>query len=279
MEKLTFREVRTRCTQDRFFPYEGFHDKLFSRLSIYLVWFFLRLGWSGNAVSVLSGTFAVIGGVLIASSNQHLVIVGSFAYALFYLLDYVDGGVARFNSTSGVGGQYVDLAMHVVSSLGYAAGIFAGAMSVTGNWIIPFGVLTIVAAALNLDRYSLGWFSITMHYQHQLAKERPLELINVTPKKLRLTKLCSFFKLISAVLFHENYAIFVFPLLAIGQFILELPGFDFRVILILFGGVVYFPYVFFDILRLAKNGDIDQAYNKLFIEKKKPELPNDHFFK
>ena len=278
MANVSFKEVRDKCKEGRFFSYEGINDKIYSPVSVFLVWVFVRLGWSGNAVSVLSGIVAMAGAVLMATGNALLVVIGSFGYMLYYLLDYVDGGVARFRGSAGIGGQYVDWAMHVVSAVGFATGILAGAISVTGSWIIPFGVLTVVASALALDRYALGWFAICMHYQQQLVKNKEnlkLEVETILSEPSLLFRIC---RKITALIFHENSAIYLLPVLAIGQFFFPIEGYDFRVILIIAGGVIYFPVVLYDLVRMAKQGYIDKAYNNLFHDKSLPNLPNDHFF-
>ena len=53
--------------------------------------------------------------------------------------------------------------------------------------------------------------------------------------------------------------------------------FDFRVLIIIFGGLVYFPIIINDIFRISDNSRIDKSYNKIFFENKKPNLPKDHF--
>lgn len=278
MANVSFKEVQDKCREGRFFSYEGINDKIYSPVSVFLVWVFIRLGWSGNAVSVLSGIIAMAGATLMATGDALLVVIGSFGYILYYLLDYVDGGVARFRGSAGIGGQYVDWAMHVVSAVGYATGILAGAISVTGSWIIPFGVLTVVASALALDRYALGWFAICMHYQQQLVKNKEnlkLEVETIVTMPSLFFRIC---RKTTSLLFHENNAIYLLPALAIGQFFFPIEGYDFRVILIIAGGLIYFPVVLFDLVRMAKQGYIDNAYNNLFHDKSVPNLPNDHFF-
>jgi hypothetical protein len=276
MAQVSFKEVRNKCIEGRFFAYEGIHDKIFSKISIFLVWFFVRLGWSGNAVSVLSGIIAIAGGTLMASTNTKLVILGSFGYMLFFLLDYVDGGVARFSGQSGIGGQYIDWSMHVVTALGYGAGFLAASVTLVGFWIVPFGVLTIVAMALALDRYALGWFAICMYYQQQKAKgtKGKLPVIVISSKESLFSKLCRNF---TTLLFHENYLIFLFPILSIIQYLNPFSYFDFRVIFLIFGGLIYFPYILYDMLKMANQGKIDNAYNKLFFEEGIPKLPEEHF--
>ena len=121
---VAFKTVKYKCKEGRFFPYNDWRDRFFVPPSIILVWFFINLKISGNMVSYLSGLVAIAGGILIASQDKFLIVLGSFCYMIYYLLDYVDGGVSRFNGTSGIGGQYVDWLMHTVSSLGIFIGLF-----------------------------------------------------------------------------------------------------------------------------------------------------------
>lgn len=278
MQKISLAEVRKRSIEGRFFSYDGWHDRLFSPPSIFLMWFFLRLGWSGNAVSFLSGGIALAGGIAMTSSDPLIVTLGSFGYLLFYLLDYVDGGVSRIRGTSGIGGQYIDWIMHVVSAVSTAGGLFVGALAVGGSWIIPFGVLTIVAAALSFDRYAFAWFAICMHQQQRRAEGNFLRPSKISYQRRAIMPMHKAFKVVVAFIFHENYAIFMLPCLAILQLTISLPTvFDFRVLLIIIGGSIYFPLMIFDIWKMATDGRIDNAYGKLFFGDQAPDLPADHF--
>ena len=92
---------------------------------------------------------------------------------IFYLLDYVDGLVARLNKKSSVGGQYLDLVMHQIVGIAISFGIFVGALKAEGEYIIPFGILSVIASSFFLSRFSIGWFSIIMKYfEHKMDKNR-----------------------------------------------------------------------------------------------------------
>ncbi len=277
MSSVTLEQVRTRCSEGRFYAYGSWRDRLFVPPSILLVWVFVRLGWTGNAVSFLSGAFALLGACLLAFGDPVGMVVGAFGYMVFYLLDYVDGGVARFRGEAGIGGQYVDWVMHAVSSVGIASGLFVGAFAVEGPWVIPFGVLTVVAAALTLDRYSFAWFSICMHYQQRRARGdvKKMPVPDLPPAKRGLFRRAM--NRLSAIAFHEDFAIFTLPLLAGGQYLWPHFPMDFRVLLIVLGGVVYFPAVVVSIWKFAAEGRVDEAYAKLFFGEEPPKLPEDHF--
>ena len=204
---------------------------------------------------------------------------------LFYLLDYADGGVARYRKEAGIYGQYTDWIMHSISAISISTGIFAGAINQTHDiWLIPLGVLFILASSLQLDRYSLGWWSICMQKQYNTSLNKvefeggfSTESAEVDTKGNRFWLGV---KILSNAIFHENYAIFVFPLLALLN--LLFPGSavpDFRVLLVVLGGTVYFSFVVHDILLIGSAKKLDKAYAKLFYSTKRPRLPAEHFFK
>jgi len=276
---ISYKTVKEKCIKGRFFPYDDWRDKIFVPPAIFLTWFFVNIGVSANMVSVISGILAVLGGIMITFENNHAVLIGSFGYMLFYLLDYVDGSVARFNGNIGVGGQYIDWIMHVVSSISIFTGIFVIAYDLEGSWIIPFGILTLVSVSLNLDKYSMAWFSITMYHQQQQHKNYPNKPkpIKINNTEISRGKIINLFRKISTLLFHENYVIFYLPILTLFNLYMPLDFIDFRVVVIVCGGLINFPVVLIDIFRISKSDRIDKSYNKLFFENRKPKLPFDHF--
>lgn len=285
--RITFQEVKQRCAEGRFFRYEGFHDNFFVPPSIWLVWFFVNLGWSGNAVSWLSGLITVAGGCLLASQDKTLILIGSFSYISFYLLDYVDGGVSRLRKSGGISGQYVDWIMHVVSAVSIFSGIALGACQKTGTalWLLPFAVCLILGIVLQLDRHAFGWWTICMHLQqfkttHLFPVPPPARSFQVPcVKKFRR----SFFRISKSAIilfFHENITIFTIPFFAILHFFdFETKFFfpDFRVVLTVLGGT-YFFCISYEIILISKKGLLEKSYEKLFFTSEKPDLPREHFF-
>ena len=115
-----------------------------------------------------------------------------------------------------------------------------------------------------------------MHRQqltYKGAESNPLkEIKNIKKKSLffrRSLKICT-------LIFHENYLIFSLPIVAFLNFYI-FNFLDLRVLFIILGGVVYFPVIIYDIWIMASSGIVDVAYNNLFFNKEKPNLPDDHF--
>jgi len=278
-------DVKHKCMEGRFFPYDDWRDKLFVPPAVFLVWVFVNLGWSGNSVSWLSGIVTILGGMLIATNNKILILFGASSYMFYYLLDYVDGGVARYRKEEGIAGQYIDWIMHSVSAISISTGIFIGVLNNTHTlWIIPFGFLFILSSSLQLDRFSLGWWAICMYRQqnkssNKVKSENCFVLMRDEAKKKSEPFLWRTIKIISTVIFHENYAIFVFPILAILNIFISSVNFpDFRLVLTVLGGTIYFSFVVHEIVSVTNNKKLETAYNKLFYSTKAPDLPAEHFF-
>ena len=280
MNKVTLTEVRNKCGDGRFFPYDSWIDRIFVPPAIILTWIFVRLGVSGNAVSWISGIFVIVGACGLASNNAYIVVAGSFGYMAFYLLDYVDGSVARYNGTAGMSGQYVDWIIHIIASVSTMAGLVAGAFLCTGDWIFPFGILAVVAAALTTGRFSMGWFAVCMELQQRRAKGRDLALAPTFVYSSRPPSRAYWvIRSVTTLLFPENFIIFSLPVFALIQ--LFVPDYfpDFRAALVVLAGTFYFAVMILEIQRIASTSGIEEAYRKLFIDEVKPDLPKDHFFK
>lgn len=279
-----YESVKQMCEDGRYFARNCWQDSMFVTLGFPLVWIFVRLGLSGNQVSWLSGVVAIIGGCLISTKNNTLIPIGAFTYIIYYLLDYVDGGVARCGKEAGISGQYIDLIAHILSAVAIVSGIVIGAINQLGFWMVPFGVLFILAAVLQLDRFSFGWWSLCMQRQQNVCKEQ----LSVVDEQVTVNDSSKFCRLVwkvvsgaSVVLFHETYLIFTLPFVAIMQSVFNpMPGFipDFRVVLTLLGGTVYFTYTVHSIMIFANQKRLEKTYNRMFCSGVKPNLPAEHFF-
>ena len=279
---VTIDEIKKKCSDERYFAYDSLQDRLFVPVALYLVWLFVRIGVSGNAVSWLSALAAVLGAFLLTSSDSLVVLIGSFGYILWCLLDYVDGAVSRFNGKGSVAGQYIDWIMHVIAHIAIIAGIAIGAMNSVGAWIYPFAILGIVAAGLTYAKFSMAWFSICMEQQQRRASSHDVQnraKTEIMPASGRLWLWFDYIRRLTVVIFHENWLIFTLPLLAIAQFFQVFGAIDLRVVFTIMAGSLYFPVQVLEIHRLVITKRIQRGYSELFSPDHIPDLPNDHFFK
>lgn len=78
---------------------------LYRKISLPLTAVALFLGLSANVMTLFSFTFLVISFV---SFCNGLFLVGAFSYFFAYILDFVDGNIARYFSTSNYFGKFID---------------------------------------------------------------------------------------------------------------------------------------------------------------------------
>lgn len=277
---VTIDEIKKKCSDERYFAYDSLQDRLFVPIAMYLVWLFVRIGVSGNAVSWLSALVAVLGAFLLTSSDSLVVLIGSFGYILWCLLDYVDGAVARFNGKGSVAGQYIDWIMHVIAHIAIIAGIAIGAMNSVGAWIYPFAILGIVAAGLTYAKFSMAWYAVCMEQQQRRARGLGVDIeekLEITPDSSWLW--FEYVRRFTVIIFHENFLIFTLPVMAALQLSQVLGFIDLRVVFTVLAGVLYFPVQVLEIHRLVVTKRIQRGYSELFSSDHIPDLPNDHFFK
>ena len=275
--QIGLKEVKARCERDRFFTYSGFHDRLFVPIAVYLAWLSLRLGVSGNQVSWISGFVAVIGGFMLATNDTLLILIGSFGYIIWYLLDYVDGVVARIEGKGGISGQYIDWIMHVIAHTAIVSGICIGAMENTGAWLLPFVIMSIIASVLSFAKISMGWFAICMEQQQLISKNANIAKKDFAMNTLKETYLISFVRKVTVLFFHENYLIFSI-LLQHFYYCGLTYTFDLRIAFTIMAAVWFLPIQIYDIIKISDSGKIEQSYNSIFVLHEKPNLPADHFF-
>jgi len=275
----SIKQVKERCMDGRFLSYTHWIDKIFVPPSIYLVWISVNLKISANTISWISAILAILGAILISSQNTLYIFIGTLFYLLYYLFDYVDGGVARFNQTQGVSGQYMDWIMHVISSTAIMTGLAIGAINASGNWLVPFSILAIIASVLIYARHSMAWFAIIMENQQKRSKGISNNILFKTINKRKDSIVYDFIRKCVCKFYHEETLIFLLPLLSLLNLLLTNIYFDFRVLLIIGAGAFYFPILLIEVHKLGTNNKIPEAYNKLFISSTKPILPDDHFLK
>ena len=110
-------------------------DRLYRLFSIYLSVPLARTGASPNGITLAWILIGLAGVAGVASGVWALAVAGALLLQLSYLLDFVDGEVARLTDRRSVTGGFLDLLGHglLKPSLLLAAG--AAAASATGSWL------------------------------------------------------------------------------------------------------------------------------------------------
>ena len=116
-------ELRRICQADKLQRSRGL-TRLNRWVSIYATFVALALGVSANVLTVVSIAAGVCGAVLLAVPGYGANLTGVALLYASFLLDQVDGEVARYHRTT-VTGAYLDEIRHIVI---YAAPVFAASM-------------------------------------------------------------------------------------------------------------------------------------------------------
>jgi hypothetical protein len=120
------------------------------RISPYASWAICRYtGLSADAVTVASITSGILGGLIVAVGGLASAVVAILLLQLAYLLDVVDGEVARIRGTAGRRGTYLDLIGHFLQNRALYAGAGWLLISRSGDawWAI---VITMAALGLSV---------------------------------------------------------------------------------------------------------------------------------
>ncbi len=141
--------------------------RIFSRpVSFVITHILINLGIKANTVSVISILCALTSCVCVSINSMIFRIVGVVLFALWHVLDCVDGNIARVKKESSIRGEYVDaISGYTASSFIYfAIGIASFHTStLLANaylWIIIGGVASLaeVFSRLVHNRYSIAMY-------------------------------------------------------------------------------------------------------------------------
>jgi hypothetical protein len=87
--------------------------KVIRRISVYVTWCFLHTNATANQVTILQNVVGFIGFLLLCSAHLGWALLGIALIQLSYVLDCVDGEIARYRKASSVNGIFLDFFNHV----------------------------------------------------------------------------------------------------------------------------------------------------------------------
>lgn len=123
----TLREIEAVCQKPQWREVGSLLARRVARpAAVYLTWLAVRWPITANMVTAATLVVGVAAAVLLGLGRAPWFVAGAIVLNLWYLLDHVDGQVARFRRSESVTGVYFDFMMHhivhpvVAFSLGYA---------------------------------------------------------------------------------------------------------------------------------------------------------------
>jgi len=152
--KITYNEVKLKqrkdMTSNKNNPYwQKNFQNIYRKFSNPFTYFFVRLGISSNAVSILSFFPIIIGYFFLSTGNYLFMIIGLFFFILYKTLDCSDGEVARIQipesyerNHKNIEGSFLDSVAHFIEPICLGMGFGVGFFLLYNNKIfITFGVI------------------------------------------------------------------------------------------------------------------------------------------
>ena len=252
--------------EKRFYDYKGI-DRLFAPIAKQLTPIFLYLNISANKITILSGIVGVASAILFSTNSKPYVLIGSFGYSVYYLLDYVDGNVARYNSKSSLSGMFLDLFMSPIVAISMSAALYIGgresALNIGFNNFLTntTGIIFLLSMLISYARFPIAWLTIGTNIVHNrfLFQNSTKTEYKYDPRKRPSKKLV---KLIIA-LFHENFMIFSLPLIGTIYYFFKI---DIRFLYPLCGSLILFPACIYELYSFVKYDKLREIYYEIINE-------------
>lgn len=249
--------------EKRYYKYSGI-DLIFAPIAKKVTPFFINLNLSANKITLISGLVGILGAIFFSSNNKYAVLVGSLGYISYYILDYVDGNVARIRNKSSIYGKFLDTYMGPIVSISMAMSIYAGArdtlskFGITQLLIHTVGIIYVTSIFISNTRYAFVWLTVCTQIVEDKNKTK-IQKVNSKFFKTRDRKQNIFIKLVF-YFFHENFMIFCLPIIGALNFFMDL---DIRFIYPLSGVFILFPACIYDIYTFIKYDKINEVYYKV----------------
>lgn len=157
-------------TQDSFFVIH-----IIRKLAIYLIWLLMPLNITPSQITFLGMVVGLIAAGFFALGDYHFGIVAGFLVILWYVLDQVDGGIARLKKKCSIEGHNLDsLNAHLIEliiSFGIVFGTFVKTKSLLllGLGLIMVASFNSYSILVNLRYASYIFFKY--HYKFKASED------------------------------------------------------------------------------------------------------------
>jgi hypothetical protein len=119
--RLNYHSHEQKVAEDK----EGWYGYYIRQISFYPTALFLNLGISANQATWISMIVLILGCLLLAVGDHMSAIVGALLVNSWFILDYVDGDIARYKKSSSAYGDFIDMLGHYIAGglLFFAVGV------------------------------------------------------------------------------------------------------------------------------------------------------------
>lgn len=177
----SLKELNRICQKPRYKEIGNWMVRHITRdLAIPFTWLLLHTPISANGVTLLGIVTVFIASFFLATPSSVSFLIGALLFQLWYVLDHVDGQVARYRKQSSLTGIYFDYISHYVTNSVIFFGLGLRAYFETG------GFLMVLLAFVGSFAYAVFQSFFDCKYRAYYAGLLPL-----TGKKIRFVSLTS----------------------------------------------------------------------------------------
>jgi phosphatidylglycerophosphate synthase len=281
-----FKEIeilREKCQLTRPSIFSDRLSKIYYFFSIYFTWLLLKLKFSSNKVTLLSGVVCLLAGYLFFIGDTISVVFGSMLLVLFAILDMSDGEVARYHNSGSMEGHYLDWVMHFVYSSSISVG-FATNLVFNGSsfFFIFLGILYVVLSILDKAIQSSTWTVIAWTALRNKNKKRSFKISKNHQEEIGSGNTRApfrIFKFLIVAPVQDHWIPIFLPIAVLLHKLLEFSGMfpsTFQEIWAVYAVSILSILIIKNVCSLMTSNRMRMSYNKL-MHGKNIRLPNDDF--
>lgn len=206
-------------------------DKYVSYISPLLTQIFLKKNFTPNEITIMMIISGVLGAVLFSFGNIAVKIIGIVFIHMWYILDCVDGEVARIKKQFSRFGKEIDYSAHILNHP-----LFNGAYAIS---LIALGryssvlILALTIVVISMDGILRNLYAFDVIYDLKMNKE------NNGTKDTRKIKFKFIKDLLQQFLQYPNYAL-IFPIVYLFDYFL---GTDIGIVYLVLIVIVKVPLI------------------------------------
>lgn len=172
---MTIKELREKCqgTSAPSLASQTLYGRLTRVISIYFTWIFIKLPFTPNQITVTGSAILLLGCGLFAFNRFDLNLMGWFLIVLAFILDAVDGELARYRNVMkkyDIGGAYVEPVSHDMQYGFMFLPLGIGASIATGTMIPLVAAFLATTAKLQFRLLEFRLGAVTRHMDERDGK-------------------------------------------------------------------------------------------------------------
>ena len=275
--------LRKKCQSTRPSIFSDGLSKTYYFFSIYFTLLLLKMKFSSNKVTLLSGVVCLLAGYLFFVGATISIICGSILLMLFAILDMSDGEVARYHDSGSMEGHFLDWVMHFVYSSSIAVGFAAILVFNGSSFVFVFlGILYVCISILDKAIQSSTWTVIAWTALRNKQQKDSFKIVNNDQKEIGPTNTHSFFRVLKFLIISPAQDHWIPIFLPIAVLFYELAKFSkifpmtFQELWVTYAVIILSLLIVKNVYSLIRSNRMRIAYDKL-MHGKTVELPNDDF--